>query len=83
MDPAAAGGAPPIDPALIDQIVGLLEEIGQKVQQNSAMIEELKMGMSGEIQDLGEQVAMIEKRVVEGEAAAAAAPAAPPVGSSW
>ena len=71
-DPAAQG-APPIDPALIDQIVGLLEEMGQKIQQQGQSLEELQNAITGELQDLGDQVATLEKRLVESEAASAAA----------
>ena len=71
-DPAAQG-APPIDPALIDQIVGLLEEMGQKIQQQGQAMEELQNAITGELQDLGDQVATLEKRLVETEAAGAAA----------
>ncbi len=73
MDPSAQA-APSIDPALIDQIVGLLEEMGQKIQQQEEMLKELQSGVGGEMQDLAEQVAMLEKRLVEMDAATAAAP---------
>lgn len=75
MDPAAMGGAPPappIDPALIDQIIGLLEEMGQKVQQQGQAMEQLQQAITGELQDLGESVAGIEQRLAEADAAAAA-----------
>lgn len=72
-DPAAQA-APPIDPALIDQIVGLLEEMGQKIQQQGAMLEELKAAATGEMQDLGDQVAMLEKRLADVEASSAVKP---------
>ena len=85
MDPnaQAPGGAPPIDPGLIDQIVGLLEEMGQKVQEQGAAMEELKNAVTGELQDLGDQFANLEKRMVEYEATASATAKATPVGASW
>ena len=79
--PPSAQAAPPIDPALIDQIVGLMEEMGRKVQEQGAAIEELKTFVSGELQDLGDQVDAMEKRFVESEVANK--PAGAPVGSSW
>lgn len=66
--PPAAPAAPAIDPALIDQIVGLLEEMGQKMQQQGAALEELKSAVNGELQDLGEQMAMVEKTLIESNA---------------
>ena len=64
----AAPAAPEVDPALIDQIVGLLEEMGQKMQQQGESLEELKSAVNGELQDLGEQVSMIEKTLIESNA---------------
>lgn len=87
MDPAMmqGGGQPPapeatpqIDPALIDQIVGLLEEMGQKMQQQTELFEEFKTAVSGELQDIGEQTAELEKRLAENESGTKT-----PVGSSW
>ena len=67
---APPSGPPPVDPALIDQIVGLLEEIGQKVQEQGAAMAEINANITGELQDLGDQVAVMEKRLADGEAAA-------------
>jgi hypothetical protein len=64
----AAPAAPAVDPALIDQIVGVLEEMGQKMQQQGAAFEELKSAVNGELQDLGEQMSMVEKTLIESNA---------------
>jgi hypothetical protein len=64
----APPAAPAVDPALIDQIVGLLEEMGQKMQQQGAAFEELKSAVNGELQDLGEQMSMVEKTLIESNA---------------
>jgi hypothetical protein len=66
--PPAAPAAPAVDPALLDQIVGLLEEMGQKMQQQGAAFEELKSAVNGELQDLGEQMSMVEKTLIESNA---------------
>ncbi len=79
--PAPTDGPPPIDPALIDQVVGLLEEMGQKIQQQTAAFEEFQNIVNGELQDLGEQMAGLEKRFAEGEARTANTKT--PVGASW
>jgi len=86
MDPAAMGGAPaappapPIDPALIDQIVGLLEEMGQKVQQQGEQFAQFQQVVTGEMQDLGEQVSGIEKQLIMSQSTAAAAK---PADAAW
>jgi hypothetical protein len=64
----AAPAAPAVDPALLDQIVGLLEEMGQQMQQQGAAFEELKSAVNGELQDLGEQMSMVEKTLIESNA---------------
>jgi hypothetical protein len=79
--PAPTDGPPPIDPALIDQVVGLLEEMGQKIQQQTAAFEEFQNIVNGELQDLGEQMAGLEKRFAEGETGTANTKT--PVGASW
>jgi len=66
--PPAAPAAPAVDPALLDQIVGLLEEMGQQMQQQGAAFEELKSAVNGELQDLGEQMSMVEKTLIESNA---------------
>lgn len=74
MDPnaAAMGGgqaqAPVVDPAMIDNMLGLLEEMGAQMQQYQQAMQELKTTVEGELQDLAEQVAGLEKRLVETEA---------------
>jgi hypothetical protein len=79
--PPAPEAAPQIDPALIDQIVGLLEEMGQKIQQQTEVFEKFQNTVAGELQELGEQTADIEKRLAEGEAGVAAAKTRE--GGSW
>jgi len=77
-DPAAA--APPIDPALIDQIVGLLEEMGQKVQQQGEQLAQFQQSVTGELQDLGDQLSGLEKQNIMSQSAAAAAK---PADAAW
>jgi hypothetical protein len=55
--------------------------MGQKIQQQTAAFEEFQNTVNGELQDLGEQTAGLEKRLAEGETAATGAKT--PVGASW
>ena len=79
--PPAPEATPQIDPALIDQIVGLLEEMGQKMQQQTELFENFQNTVAGELQELSEQTADLEKRLVETEAGSADAKTR--TGASW
>ena len=81
MDPAAMGGAPPADPnagaitpETIDQILGLLEEMGQKMEGDAQANKAFQDQIGQAIQDMGAQLDDLDKRVAEMAAQAAAAP---------
>lgn len=86
MDPSMMQGAPPADPAagqagmppeLMDQVVGLLEEMGGKLSAVEQTQAQMQQAVETALNDLTEQVTDIDKRLAE----LAATSSAQPVGS--
>lgn len=84
MDPAMmqGGGAPQqpaVTPEVIEQIVGLLEEMGQRLEALTAENQQLKASLEQSVGDLSDQVIELDKAMsalaAKGDAQAAAAPA--------
>jgi hypothetical protein len=80
MDPAAMGApaeAPAITPEIVDQILGLLEEMGQGMEGLKQQVTALQQGTEVAIQEMGDQIMELDKAVAGAAGVAAdAAPAA-------
>ena len=85
MDPAAAGGAPPeapaITPEIVDQILGLLEEMGQGMEAMKQQLTQLQQGTESALQEMGDQLMELDKAVASN--AGAAIEAAPQKAQAW
>ncbi len=75
-DPNAAPPESPISPEMMDQVLGMLEEIGQKMQALSDDSGKFRQQVEQAINDLGEQVTELDQRFAQ--MASVTAPAAMP-----
>ncbi len=75
MDPAAAGAppaeAPPITPEAMDQMIGLLEEMGQQMQGLQQESAQFRQQVEQALNDLNDQVMELDQRLAQASAAPA------------
>lgn len=81
MDPAMMGGAPPADPnaaapavtpEAMDQLIGLLEEMGQQLQGLQQQSEQFRQQVEQALNDINEQVMELDQRLAQAAAPVAA-----------